>query len=320
MKLLLRNKKIVLVFVLGLILIYPVYYSDIPVEVLKKEYANKASKFITIQGMDVHYRDEGQGEPIVLVHGTASSLHTWDEWTAQLSKEYRVIRMDLPAFGLTGPNSTGNYTIESYTRFLKTFLDTLGLQKVHLAGNSLGGNIAWNVAADYPEMVDKLILIDASGLPTFKEQPWIFKMAKTPILNSLFLYITPKFIIQNNMEQVYADDSKITDQLITRYHNMALRKGNRQAFIDRAKIDFKPTNKAVSDKMKRVMATTLLLWGAKDTWIPLSNGERMNKIIPNSTLVVLKNSGHVPMEEQPIESLKILYDFLATDSNIIKKT
>jgi pimeloyl-ACP methyl ester carboxylesterase len=300
--------------ILLLVLIYNVSYADISLEELKKEYANEQSEFVEVNGMQVHYRDEGTGFPIVLMHGTAASLHTYDAWTKQLSKDYRVIRLDLPAFGLTGPNKNAEYSIESYTKFLSQFLEKIKVAKFYLAGNSLGGNIAWNYAAEYPEKVRKLILIDASGLPTFTPQPSIFKMAKTPILNSLFLYITPKFIIRKNIEQVYANKLKVTDALVTRYHKMSLRTGNRKAFIDRAKTDFNVAEKVNLVKLKSVKTTTLLIWGAKDTWIPLGNGKRMDSMLPNSKLVILENSGHVPMEENPKESLEFLKSFLNESS------
>ena len=304
---------ILLTFVIG-----NSFYSDISVEDLKNEFTNEHSQFIEIDEVNVHYRDEGEGFPIVLIHGTAASLHTWDAWTDVLIKTNRVIRMDLPAFGITGPNKNADYSIEAYTTFLHSFLEKLKLEKFHLAGNSLGGNIAWNYTADYPSKVEKLILVDASGLPTNKSQPAIFKMAKTPILNSLFLYITPRFLIKKNIEEVYEDDSKITDELINRYHKMALRVGNRKAFIDRAKTDFKLDAQVNLEKLKSIQTPTLLIWGAKDLWIPLANGIRMNEILVNSKLEVLENSGHVPMEENPRESLKLMNDFLFT-SEINKK-
>lgn len=309
-----KKRFLIGISILLLVLIYKVSYADISLEELKKEYANEQSEFLEINGMQVHYRDEGNGFPIVLMHGTAASLHTYDAWTKQLSKNYRVIRLDLPAFGLTGPNKNADYSIESYTKFLSKFLEKIKVDKFYLAGNSLGGNIAWNYAAEYPEKVLKLILIDASGLPTFTPQPPIFKMAKTPILNSLFLYITPKFIIRKNIEQVYADKLKVTDALVTRYHKMSLRTGNRKAFIERAKTDFNVAEKVNLVKLKSIKTPTLLIWGAKDTWIPLGNGKRMDSMLPNSKLVILENSGHVPMEENPKESLEFLKSFLNESS------
>lgn len=298
------------VLIVLILLIKGAVYADISVEDLKKEYANEYSKFIEINGLQVHYRDEGKGFPIVLLHGTASSLHTWDDWAKELTKNYRVIRMDLPAFGITGPNKNADYSITAYTTFLHQFLMKINVDRFYLAGNSLGGNIAWNYAAEHPEKIKKLILVDASGLPTNKPQPAIFKLAKTPILSSLFLYVTPKFFIKKNMKEVYGDENKITNALITRYHKMALRVGNRQAFIDRAKTDFKLGAKVNLDKFKSIKTPTLLIWGAKDSWIPLNNGKRMNLLLVNSKLVVLENAGHVPMEENPAESLGILKSFL----------
>jgi len=290
--------------------IHSVVYSDISVDELKVEYANQYSNFIEIDGMQVHYRIEGEGFPIVLIHGTASSLHTWDAWTKELKKTNTIIRMDLPAFGLTGPNKTADYSIKSYTTFLDQFLNEIAIDSFHLAGNSLGGNIAWNYAAEHPNKVDKLILLDASGLPTNKAQPAVFKMVKMPVISNLFLYVTPKFFINKNMQEVYADDTKITDNLVSRYHKMALREGNRQAFIDRARMDFKLGSKANIDKLKSIQNSTLLIWGAQDNWIPLDNGKRMNSVMQNSKLVVLESSGHVPMEENPKESFVVLRSFL----------
>lgn len=305
-----RKYVLCIILILLIIVMKEGVYSDIPVDALKTEYANEHSKFMEIDGMQVHYRDEGKGFPIVLVHGTASSLHTWNDWTTELTKNYRVIRMDLPAFGLTGPNATAEYSIPSYTNFLHQFLEKLKVDKFYLAGNSLGGNIAWNYAAEHPDKVEKLILVDASGLPTNKPQPAVFKMAKTPVLSSLFLYVTPKFFIKKNMKEVYADETKITDNLITRYHKMALRTGNRQAFIDRARMDFTLGSKANLEKLKSIQTPTLLIWGALDNWIPLHNGKRMDSLLPNSILKILENSGHVPMEENPKESLAILKEFI----------
>ena len=244
------------------------------------------------------------------LHGTASSLHTWNDWTKELTKNYRVIRMDLPAFGITGPNKNADYSIKAYTTFLHQFMMKINVDRFYLAGNSLGGNIAWNYTAEHPEKIRKLILVDASGLPTNKPQPAIFRMAKTSILSSLFLDITPKFFIKKNMKEVYGDENKITDSLITRYHKMALRVGNRQAFIDRAKIDFKLDAKENLDKLKSIKTPTLLIWGAKDSWIPLNIGKRMDLVLVNSKLVVIENAGHVPMEENPKESLLFLNAFL----------
>jgi pimeloyl-ACP methyl ester carboxylesterase len=165
---------------------------------LKTTYAKAPSAFIRIDSMDVHYRDEGNAAdslPIVLLHGTGASLHTYDAWAAALKNERRVVRMDLPAFGLTGPFPNGNYSIENYIDFLYHFLSAKGIAKCILAGNSLGGQIVYRFTIAHPLMVDKLILIDAAGYPLeSKSIPIAFRMARIPILNKAIKYVTPRFM------------------------------------------------------------------------------------------------------------------------------
>jgi len=279
---------------------------DISVEELKKTYANEASQFMEIGGMQVHYRDEGKGEIIILIHGTAASLHTWDAWANELKKTHRVIRLDLPAFGLTGPHPQHNYSITMYVDVLHRLVEKLNLNRFALAGNSLGGNIAWNYAADYPQETEKLILLDPSGYPSEGKRPWVFDLAETPILNSVIKYFTPRSFIHNNLKQVYFEDSKITEELVARYHKMTLREGNRDAFIARAKTQYVDN----SAKLSKITAPTLILWGKEDIWIPPTLGKKFQQQIPNSILVIMENVGHIPMEESPQESLEIVKRFL----------
>lgn len=303
-----RSILLILFLILANVLFFA-YTGDIPVEELKEKYANDESRFVEIDGMQVHYRDEGKGMAIVLIHGTASSLHTWDAWTDKLKKDYRVIRLDLPAFGLTGPHPTRDYKIENYSNFIDQFLIKLDVDRLYLAGNSLGGNISWHYASEHPEKVKKLILVDPSGYPRDGEKPWIFTLAQTPILNSIIRYFTPKSIIEKNLQQVYFDDSKITPELIDRFYELTLREGNRTAFIDRAKTDMIDH----TSKLKTLTTPTLLIWGKEDSWIPVSDGNRFLTDLPNAQLVILENSGHVPMEENPYISLAPVLVFLETE-------
>ena len=284
------------------------FYSDLSVEELKRTYANSYSysEFIEIEGTKVHYRIEGEGPPLLLLHGTASSLHTWDGWTTQLKDRFRIIRLDLPAFGLTGPSTTRDYSIEAYTKFLNAFVEKIGLERFSLAGNSLGGGIAWSFAAEFPNKVEKLILLDASGIPDDREDPAVFKLARNPVLGKLLEFITPKSFIKKNMKEVYFDDGKVTDELVTRYHDMALRAGNRVAFRDRARV----VNPDITNKLPSILAPTLIIWGADDQWIPVSNATTFAERIPNAKVAIIENAGHVPMEETPVTSANIALKFL----------
>jgi len=312
-KVLTKSLKIVLLSIGVLMILMVTFfgYRDIPLEDLKAKYATVPSEFISVDGMDVHYRDEGEAMdsiPIVLVHGTGSSLHTFNDWTTQLIVDHRVVRMDLPAYGLTGPFPHKNYSIDNYVIFLKEFLMALGINKCVLAGNSLGGGIAWNFTTEYPNMVEALILIDASGYPFEpKSVPIAFKLAQTPVIKNIFTFITPRFVVKASVENVYADKSKVRNELVDRYFELTLREGNRRAFVDR----FMNTQDTSSyQKINLIKQKTLVLWGEHDQLIPLKIALQFNKDLRNSTLVILKDVGHIPMEERPFQSLKPVIAFL----------
>jgi pimeloyl-ACP methyl ester carboxylesterase len=286
-------------------------YGDKSVGELKATYATPPSQFISVDGMQVHYRDEGNpldSLPLVLIHGTGASLHTFDAWTEQLKTKKRILRMDIPGFGLTGPFPHKNYSIDSYATFINSFLKAKNIEKCVIGGNSLGGQIAWNFTVKYPQKIEKLILIDAAGYPFESESvPVAFKIAKTPVVNQLLTFLTPRFMVKKSVEDVYADKTKITPELVDRYFDLTLRKGNRQALVDRMMMENQTPN---IDKIKTIQQPTLVLWGDQDFLIPVSNAHRFHEELPNDTLVVLKDLGHVPMEEDPGRSLVPVIDFL----------
>lgn len=313
MKLAAKLIKIILVGFLILIAIVMILfgYKDKSVNELKEKYAAVSSAFIAVEDMEVHYRDEGSKTdslPLVLIHGTGSSLQTFDAWAAALKKEKRVIRMDIPAFGLTGPFPNRQYSIDHYVDFIHHFLSALGVEKCILGGNSLGGQIAWNYTAQYPAMVQKLILIDAAGYPIQSQSvPIGFKMARTPVLKNIMTFITPRFMVKESVQNVYADKAKVTDMLVDRYFDLTLRQGNRQALVDQLNLvgDTSPVQ-----LIKNIQQPTLILWGEKDLLIPIKFAYLFHNDLPNDTLVILKNMGHVPMEESPQESLAPVLEFL----------
>ena len=279
---------------------------DLPLDYIKNKYAGPQSKFMALNGMQIHYRDEGNGDVILLIHGTGSSLHTWDKWVQILIKSYRVIRLDLPAYGLTGKDPKKRYSSKNYVDLVNDFMTQLEINKFHMAGNSLGGLVSWLYASYHPDKVNKLILIDPSGFPS-KKIPMVINMAKTPVVKTLIRYITPKSFIKKNLEEVYFNNDLITTKILNRYYELTLAEGNRTAFIDRAKIE----QEDYSERLDLIINPTLILWGANDIWIPVKNAQRFKEKIENSKVVIMNETGHIPMEEKPNESLIITLDFLS---------
>jgi len=302
-KWLLRILLFIVIVISGFTLFY--WQNDIPLETLKKKYCNEQSKFIEVNGQQIHYRDEGSGPILVLVHGTSSSLHTWEAWVHELKNDFRIIRMDIPAFGITGETKEHDYTTENYVKFIDDFTRALGIDTFYLAGNSLGGEITWNYAYTHPERVKKMILIDAAGYKRKNGKPLAFLIAETPVLNKVMTKITPKRIIRKSMTDIYHDDSKVTDELVDHYYEMLLRPGNRQAFADRVRV----IKYEAEEKVNKIKTPTLIQWGEFDTWILPEDAEKYKKDIVGSEMKYYA-AGHVPMEELPVETAKDAKDFL----------
>ena len=264
-----------------------------------RHWQSAASRFVDVDGMRVHYRREGTpGAPmLVLLHGTGASLHTWDGWVDALGDAYEIVRMDLPGFGLTGPHPRDDYRIASYLSFVEGVVDALGVQRFALAGNSLGGNIAWQFAATRPERVRALILIDPSGLPPAqpREPSLVFRLSGIPVLRNLLTWFAPRALYENSLLEVYADDSKVTPELVRRYRELSLREGNREAFVQR-NLQWET---ASPEQLAGIVAPTLIQWGAQDAWIPVGDARRFADGIDGSIVVVYPDLGHVPMDEAP---------------------
>jgi len=285
---------------------------DRPVEDLKARWAPPPSQFVQIAGMSVHLRDEGPREdplPIVLLHGTGASLHTWEGWARALKDEHRVISYDMPGFGLTGPSPDANYTIENYVRVLVAVLDQVGVQRCVLAGNSLGGYVAWAAAVLEPGRIARLVLVDAGGYPYESTSvPLGFRIARTPLLRTLMKDVLPRSIIESSVQNVFGDPAKVTPGLIDRYFDLTTRAGNRQALGER----FRQTQPgALAERVPEIKVPTLILWGGRDRLIPPSLGDRFQQEIAGSTLSVFEDLGHVPQEEDPAATVAVLKDFLA---------
>jgi pimeloyl-ACP methyl ester carboxylesterase len=283
---------------------------DRPVEELKARWAPPPSQFVDIAGLQVHLRDEGPRDdpsPIVLLHGTSASLHTWDGWVAGLKDRRRVIRYDMHGFGLTGPAPDGVYTIESYARRFAAVLDALGVQRCVLAGNSLGGYVAWAAALAHADRVERLILVDAGGYEYRSQSvPLGFRIARSP-LGHLIRNVLPRSVIESSVRNVYGDPSKVTPELVDRYYDLTTRAGNRQALRAR----FQQTQPgALAQRIPELPMPTLILWGGRDRLIPPEFGRRFDQEIPDSRLVMFDELGHVPHEEDPARTLAPVREFL----------
>lgn len=266
------------------------------------KWANSENDFVFLNNQRVHVRIEGAKDKptLILIHGTSSSLHTWDDWVEFLKNDFQIVRFDLPAFGLTG-KWAGDYKNQDYSGinycdFCIELFDLLGIDKFSVAGNSLGGEIAWRIAAKIPKRTEKLILIAAAGYDVNNVSvPISWKLAKTPILGDLGRWFrTPKFLVRHDLELVMGSSKSITDDKIERYRDLAMRKGNVSALISRLR---SATAQATVDIIRGVSAPTLIMWGGKDLLLPVKLVAQFSRDIEFSKVIIYEELGHIPHEE-----------------------
>ena len=283
---------------------------DLPLEDLIETYTNESSQFRRLEGATVHVRDEGprDAEVIVLVHGFAASLHTWEGWVTHLSDEYRIVSLDLPGFGLTGPNERNEYGQRVYVEVVEALAQALELETFTVGGNSMGGGVSWRYALEYPERVDGLVLVDAVGYQSDEDDdgPALLGLTDVPVVSDLFRYVAPRAMVRGLLESAYGDPDQVSSELVDRYHDLLRRPGNREAIGQLGAV----SDPEAIDRIDAIEAPTLILWGELDTWVPPDHATRFLEDLPDASLITYGDLGHVPMEEDPERTVTDVRYFL----------
>lgn len=271
-------------------------------------WAAPPSRFVEAAGLRLHVRDTGprrDAPAILFLHGFGSSLHTWDDVAARLERDFRVIRLDLPGFGLTGPDPSGDYSDTRAGAVLAALLDALGVARAHVVGSSMGGRIAWRFAAEHPARVERLVLMAPDGFAApgrdYGSAPRVGPLMR------LLPFTLPKFMVRGGMAPAYADPAAMTPELVERYHAMMIAPGVRQAILDRMSRHVLVPPEPI---LATIRAPVLLLWGAEDRMVPAAHAEDYLRVLPDARAELLPGIGHVPMEEAPEAVARALRAFL----------
>jgi len=288
--------------------LYLAWTPDLSREALLQSYSRAGTYLVKVGEQSVFVQDSGPKDApsLVLLHGFGASLQTWDAWASELEKDRRVLRMDVPGFGLSGPAANNDYSDAADVARLLALLDHLGLQQVALGGHSMGGRIAWNFAAAYPERVSHLILVSPDGFPdpnsksenTYKVSPFL----------GLMKYSLPTWALKMGVAPAYGDESLLTPQVMRRYHDMMRAPGIRSAAMERMR---QSRNTNPLPLLQSLKMPVLLVWGEKDAFIPISNAQDYLKAISQATLASVPHAGHVVHEEAPMASVQAVQAFLA---------
>ncbi len=295
--------------------------ADIPYEELEARYGSATSRYMEMpDGVRVHYRDEGNPDAeitLVMVHGFAASLHAWEPWVARLENDYRLVSLDLPGHGLTRAPAGYQASPEGQLAVVDAVAGKLGLDPFVLAGNSMGGGVAWRYGLAHPEKVRGLVLVNAAGWPETAEpadgadsRPLVFKLLENPVGRSLLRNLDPRPLAGRGLRQAYGDDSLVTPELIDRYVALARAPGHRAILTDpRRRGGATPVT---PETFQAIKVPTLVMVGALDQVIPAERGAGFALGIPGAQLITYADGGHVPMEQLPDRTVQDLRVFLET--------
>ena len=285
---------------------------DVPADEARAKYGTADSQLIEISpGFKVHVRDQGEGSALLLIHGSNASLHTWEPWVAQLKGRYRVITLDLQGHGLTGPIPSRCYTSECMVETVEAVRAKLGIERMAIGGNSMGGAVSWRYALTHPDRVAALILVDSAGAQVKADRPPPigFQILRIPGVRNLAETITPRSLIESSLDQSVSVKSAASPEKVTRYWELLRYPGNRRATLDRSVAPRTPVTVATFAPLKDV--PTLILWGREDKLFAPAAAQWFANAMPNAKLIIYDGVGHLPQEEAPERSAADVADFLA---------
>ncbi|MEY4513005.1 MAG: hypothetical protein RLZZ450_5127 [Pseudomonadota bacterium] len=282
---------------------------------LSTKYEYPSSRYMTVGGKRLHYCVEGRGPTLVLLHGALSSLHTWQGWVELLSAHYRIVRIDLPGFGLSDHLASDDYTPEHAVELVEQVQKQLHLDRFYLAGSSLGGFFSWYYAAHHPERVEKLILVDPIGYP--QKLPPLVSLVSLPLVGEVARWVSPRFVVDHGVRTAYGDPTLVSEQVVDRYHQLLTRGNNRSTMVQTFRqLRLHKDDSLVCRHIQRVRAPTLLMWGDRDRWVPLSLIEAWRRDLPRIEVKVYPGVGHLPMEEIPELTAWDAHEFLSSGDRL----
>ena len=273
------------------------------------------SRFIDIKGVRVHYQEAGPSDApaVILIHGFTASTLVWSEVLVPVAESgFHVIAVDLPGFGFSGKPRNGEYTIEWHARIIIGLMDQLGIERATLVGNSYGGAIAAICALDYPERVERLVMVGAVSNDEVKKRP-LLRLGRAPVVGDLIspLLLDLRWLVRNRMRRNRVSLREINDKRFEAHHRHLRTSGTQRAALHMLR-------RWRAERIRRdahlIKQPTLLIWGEQDAEIPLEEGKHLHREIPNARLIVFHNCGHLPQEEYPEEFVELLTKFVNSKS------
>lgn len=299
----------VLCFLLIFLVIYFAYIYE-PKDLLgyQSEYLKIVpSHFLSTEKYDIHYIQQGSGEPLILIHGGGVWLYSYKDNIPELAKHNLVYALDMPGHGYTKIKMKNPcYTLDMYSDFLKDFMDAEGIRKASLVGNSWGGGWALYFAQKYPDRVRKLVLIDAAGYELKEVMEW--EVFKYPIIGEILSKMITPAIIKTGLTKALYDKTKISDSKVKENYTPLTFVENRKAqYMATRRLDWKKTR----NNLGKIHCETLIIWGKNDEYYNYRTAYRFKEGIRDAEMIILENCGHMPHEEYPEKVSNIIDAFIS---------
>ena len=273
-------------------------------------------KQVSVNGINISYIEEGEGMPLVFVHGIPTSSFLWRNMIGELSAHGRVIALDLPGFGYSDPPPNGDYTISNYARLLESFLVALSIERSTLICHDFGGPIVLTYALRHPEKYGRLIILDTFLHTDLPPWPLSMKIAKIRPIGEIFMWLGGESIARAGLEEGVIHKPLISDGVVRRYY---MPDGNpdklNRTMLGTLRIDYMEDLEFIEKNLRTVEKPTLILWGEDDKYLPLSLGDRIHKDIAGSEMATIPNCGHFIQEDHPERATKIIAEFLGRKAN-----
>jgi len=286
----------------------------IPRSEAEAKHAVAPSELMTFgDGTRVHFRDRGprSAPAIVLVPGFTDSLLSFEAVATSLAESHRVVSLDLPGHGLTGPIPSGDYSQDNLARTVLELTRLLGIERFAIAGNSMGGAVALRASLLAPGRVTKVMLLCAGGItdPANPEPPMVVRLLRLPLVGPWLATATPRTQIEGYLARVVADPAKLDPAFVQAYSDLVLVEGGREA---RQKIMSVPFGEFLLDgRLGEVRVPVLVLWGAKDPILSMRMADVFARDIPQAEKLVFDDVGHMPQLEAPERTAQALAAFMA---------
>lgn len=269
------------------------------------------NQYVKVGSVNTRYWQVGDsGSVVILLHGGGGYIELWNHNIFELAKHHRIYAFDMVGAGRSD-KVDADYTFDFMAQFTRDFMRVLGISRASLIGTSAGGGVALTFTLNFPELVERLILVGSAGLG--KEISFLLRITTLPGLGKLFSSPSKSGVAMLCKQAVY-DSKLITNEIVEEFYQMATLPGAAEATLNVVRSNFNiwgQFSEPITERLQSIAAPTLIIWGRQDPMVPVSHAQNAAKIIPNARLEIFEDCGHWSSIEHPQIFNQLVLEFLS---------